>query len=39
MTTTNNPSRQIHRPQEVDIDQMIEEGEKFIRDWKIETRR
>jgi hypothetical protein len=37
MTTPNNPSRQIHRPQEVDIDQKIAEGEKFIRDWNSET--
>jgi hypothetical protein len=35
MMTRNNPSRQIHRPQEVDIDQVIANGEKFVRDWKI----
>ena len=30
-----NPSRQIHRPHEVDIDRMMEAGEKFVTDWKI----
>lgn len=39
MTTPNNPSRQIHRPHEVNIDQMIAEGEKFVRDWKVEISR
>jgi len=39
MTNPNNPSRQIHRPQEVDIDQKIAEGEKFIRDWNSQTLR
>jgi hypothetical protein len=33
--TKDNPSRQIHRPAEVDLDQMIQAGEKFVRDWQV----
>ncbi len=29
-----NPSRQIHRPDEVDIKGMIQAGEKFVRNWR-----
>lgn len=39
LTNADNPSRQIHRPDEVNIDQLIADGEKFVRDWKIQTRR
>jgi len=34
LVNANNPSRQIHRPNEVNLDQMIETGEKFIMDWR-----
>lgn len=34
-STKENPSRQIHRPEEVDLDQMIQAGEKFVRDWQV----
>jgi hypothetical protein len=33
--TKDNPSRQIHRPDEVDLDQTIQAGEKFVRDWQV----
>ena len=33
LANSENPSRQIHRPDEVDIDQMIQAGEKSVRDW------
>jgi hypothetical protein len=33
--TKDNPSRQIHRPDEVDLDQMLRAGEKFVRDWQV----
>lgn len=39
LTNADNPSRQIHRPHEVDFDQMIADGERFVRDWKIEISR
>jgi hypothetical protein len=35
LTNTDNPSRQIHRPEEVNIDKLIEAGEKTVRDWKL----
>jgi hypothetical protein len=35
LANPDNPSRQIHRPDEVDIDQMIEAGEKFVKDWHV----
>jgi hypothetical protein len=35
LANASNPSRQIHRPHEVDIDRMIESGEKFVTDWKV----
>lgn len=35
LVNADNPSRQIHRPAEVNLDQMIEVGEKFIMDWRI----
>lgn len=35
LANASNPSRQIHRPHEVDIDRMIEAGEKFVVDWKV----
>lgn len=35
LANLNNPLRQIHRPHEVDIDGMIEAGEKFVSDWKV----
>jgi hypothetical protein len=34
-STKDNPSRQINRPAEVDLDQMIQAGEKFVRDWQV----
>jgi hypothetical protein len=35
LTNPDNPARQIHRPNEVDIDQLIQAGEKFVRDWSV----
>jgi hypothetical protein len=35
LANPDNPSRQIHRPDQVDIDQMIQTGEKFVRDWQV----
>ena len=34
-STKDNPSRQIHRPDEVDLDQMLKAGEQFVRDWQV----
>lgn len=34
IASPDNPSRQIHRPDEVDIKGMIQAGEKFVRDWQ-----
>lgn len=34
LMNADNPSRQIHRPNDVDLDQMIEAGEQFVTDWK-----
>jgi hypothetical protein len=33
LTTTDNPARQIYRPEEVNIDELITAGEKHLRDW------
>jgi len=30
-----NPSRQIHRTAEVDLDQITQAGEKFVKDWQV----
>jgi len=35
LANPDNPSRQIHRPDEVNIDQMIQAGEKLVRDWHV----
>jgi hypothetical protein len=35
LATKDNLSRQNHRPDEVDIDQMIQAGEKFVREWQV----
>jgi hypothetical protein len=35
LTNTDNPTRQLYRPEEVNIDVLITAGEKLVRDWKI----
>jgi hypothetical protein len=34
LSTKDNPQRQIHRPEEVNLDTMIKVGERVIRNWK-----
>lgn len=34
LTSTENPDRQIFRPEEVNIDTLITDGEKFVREWQ-----
>ena len=34
LSKADNPTRQIHRPSEVDLNQMIGAGEQFIMDWR-----
>jgi hypothetical protein len=33
LSTTDNPNRQINRPEEVNVDSMISAGEAIVRDW------